>query len=81
MRRLSDVSSDPQAIANGFVEEVEFKDGLKVMMPCPPVKFSEFGTRPYTPAGVLGADTDEIFHGLGYSDDEIADLRESGAII
>lgn len=81
MRRLSDVANDEQAIANGFVEEVTFKDGLKVMMPCPPVKFTEFGTRPYTPAGVIGADTQEIFQDLGYTEEEIAALRQSGAIV
>lgn len=81
MRRLSDVSSDEQAIANGFIEEVEFKDGLKVMMPCPPVKFSDYVTRPYTPAGVLGADTDSVFAELGYSAEDIARMRENKAII
>lgn len=81
MRRLSDVGSDEQAIANGFVEEVEFKDGLKVMMPCPPVKFSNYATRPYTPAGVLGADTDSVFAELGYSAEDIARMRENKAII
>ena len=81
MRRLSDVSRDEQAIANGYIQEVEFKDGLKVMMPCPPVSFSEYSMRPYTSAGCLGEDTDTVFASLGYSPAEIARLRETKAII
>ena len=81
MRRLSDVSRDEQAIANGYVQEVEFNDGLKVMMPCPPVSFSEYSMRPYTSAGRLGEDTDTVFASLGYSPADIARLREIKAII
>lgn len=81
MRRLSDVSSDEQALANGYIQEVEYRDGLKVMMPCPPVKFSAYETREYTPAGRLGEDTDSVFAGLGYSREEIQTMRESRTII
>ena len=31
-------------------------------------------------AGRLGADTDSIFHDLGYTDTEIAAMKDSGAI-
>lgn len=80
MHTIRDVSSDEQAIANGYVKKVEFKDGLEVMMPCPPVKFSEYDTRPYTPAGRLGQDTDTVFSRLGYSKREIESMKENGAI-
>ena len=81
MRRLSEVSSDEQAIANGYVQEVCFRDGLRVMMPCPPVKYSDYETRPYVPAGRLGEDTDRVFADLGYSAEEIEALRSSHSII
>lgn len=81
MRHIRDVSADEQAIANGYVREVTFRDDLKVMMPCPPVQLSEYASRPYTSAGRLGRDTDAVFRGLGYSDAEIAALREKKAII
>ena len=81
MHRLSEVSSDEQAIANGYVQEVTYRDGLKVMMPCPPVKFSDYETRPYTPAGRLGEDTDEIFTRLGYTQEEVETMRSKNAII
>ena len=72
MRTIRDVSTDEQAIANGYIQKVTFKDDLEVMMPCPPMQF--------TSAGRLGADTDSIFHDLGYTDSEIAAMKDSGAI-
>lgn len=35
MRSIRDVSTDEQAIANGYVRKVAFKDDLEVMMPVP----------------------------------------------
>ena len=46
MRSIRDVSTDEQAIANGYVRKVAFKDDLEVMMPCPPMQFSEYAMRP-----------------------------------
>lgn len=81
MRSIRDVYRDRQAIDNEFVMPVEFKDGLTVMMPCPPVKFSEYGMRAYTPTGRIGEDTDAVFAELGYTPEEIAALREKNEII
>ncbi len=80
MRTIRDVSTDEQAVANGYIQKVTFKDDLEVMMPCPPMQFTEYAMRPYTSAGRLGADTDSIFHDLGYTDPEIAAMKNSGAI-
>jgi hypothetical protein len=80
MRTIRDVSTDEQAIANGYIQKVTFKDDLEVMMPCPPMQFTEYAMRPYTSAGRLGADTDSIFRDLGYTDPEIAAMKASGAI-
>lgn len=81
MQSTCDVSSDPQAIENSYVEELEFADGMKVMMPCPPVHFSDYTRRPYEPTGEIGKDTDEVFADLGYSKEEITSMREKGAIL
>lgn len=80
MRTISEVSRDPQALANGYVEPMDFGGGVEAVMPCPPVQFSEFERRPYASAGRLGEDTDAVFTELGYSADDIARMRESGAI-
>ena len=80
MQYTCEVSKDPQAIENHYVEEVEYADGLKVMMPCPPVHFSDYGRRPYAPTGPIGRDTEQVFTELGYNKEEIEAMRESGAI-
>ena len=80
MQSTCDVSKDPQAIENHYVEELEYADGLKVMMPCPPVHFSAYARRPYCPTGPIGTDTDQVFTTLGYSPEEIEALRQVGAI-
>jgi len=45
-----------------------------------PIKLSRTPPQVRSAAPVLGADTDAILAGLGYSDGEIEDLRRSGAI-
>lgn len=72
---------DEQAIANEYVMPVTFKDDLTVVMPCPPVKFSEYDMREYTPTGRIGADTDAVFAELGYTPEQINALREKNSII
>lgn len=80
MRDTCDVCGDPQAIENHYVEPLEFGNGLKVMMPCPPLFFSNFGRRKYEPTGILGSSTDEIFSSMGYSPEEIDRLRRADSI-
>ena len=74
-------TSAEQAIANEYVMPVTFKDDLTVVMPCPPVKFSEYDMREYTPTGRIGADTDAVFAELGYTPEQINALREKNSII
>ncbi len=74
------IASDEQAIVNDYLEDVEYKDGTHVMMPTAPMYFEEFGRRPVTPAGGIGEDTAEIMAELGYSEEEIAAMKESGNV-
>ena len=80
MRCARDVRSDPQAIENHYVEKVSYRDGLDVMMPCPPIHFSDYTRRAYKPAGVIGNDTQEVFRNMGYSDEEIEKMYENNII-
>jgi crotonobetainyl-CoA:carnitine CoA-transferase CaiB-like acyl-CoA transferase len=45
-----------------------------------PVKFSRTPGGPQGPGPVLGADTHDVLRGLGYSEDELRELEEQGAI-
>ncbi len=79
-RRTREVGSDAQALENRYVEEVAFADGLKAILPCPPVHFSDYERRDYKPTGRIGEDTDGVFSALGYTPEEIAALRDKKAI-
>ena len=70
-----------QALANGYVKELKFKDGLSVMMPRPPVHFSDYEQRDYVPTGRIGEDTDRVFMAMGYTEEEISQLRDKKTIL
>lgn len=81
MHCIRDVSTDEQALANGYVKELKFKDGLSVMMPRPPVHFSDYEQRDYVPTGRIGEDTDRVFMAMGYTEEEISQLRNKKTIL
>lgn len=80
MQRTCDVCKDPQALENEYVERLDYPDGLSVMMPSPPIHFSDMGRKPYRVCGKVGENTDEIMHQYGYSDEDILRFKQSGAI-
>ncbi len=69
-----DVNNDPQAIANGFIEEVNFNGNI-VKMPSPPIKFSEYERFATRPTKAIGAYTNEILTELGYTEAQIEDFK------
>lgn len=78
---LSELATDPQAIANNFVQDVKFPSGKTVAMPTVPLMFSNYDVgEEYTPSGAIGCDTEEILSSIGYSTEEIAKLKVSGAV-
>lgn len=75
-----EVHSDPQVIANGYLEPITLEDGTEFVLPANPVQFDE------TPARVKrapdhGEHTDEVLAELGLSEDEIIDAKVSGAVL
>jgi len=77
---ISQIHADPQAIANGYVKTVEYPDGATPAVPQPPIALSEYDRRPFCPTQGIGADTGRVLQELGYSEEEIARLRETGAV-
>jgi len=77
---LLEASNDPDVIANNYVAEVEYPDhGKTLKVHGTPWQFSE------TPAKIgvapgLGAHTDEVLAGLGYSPAQVADLRARSVV-
>jgi crotonobetainyl-CoA:carnitine CoA-transferase CaiB-like acyl-CoA transferase len=71
---------DPQALANGYVREIELENGTTFRIVPAPLQFNE--TPPdLTPAPGHGEHTDEVLQSLGYEMDELIDLKVKGAIL
>jgi crotonobetainyl-CoA:carnitine CoA-transferase CaiB-like acyl-CoA transferase len=50
-------------------------------MPRPPVHFSDYEQRDYVPTGRIGEDTDRVFMAMGYTEEEISQLRDKKTIL
>lgn len=80
MVHFSDVSKDEQAWANDYLEHVQFPDGVSGVMPTSPLEMESVGKIVTKPAPMVGHDTVAVLQDLGYSDEEIARMNDSGAI-
>ena len=75
------VFSDPQVLHLGLVREVEHPHYGKVKVVGPPATFSESAIGIQSPPPLLGEHNQEILTQLlGYSDEEVQDLKERGVI-
>lgn len=80
LRHYHEIADDEQANVNGVFDPVTYPDGKTASMPTPPIRFSDYGKQTTRPTGGIGADTSKVLHELGYSDEDIAMLREKKAI-
>lgn len=81
MSHFSDVSEDPQAWANGFLEHVQFPSGNTDVMPSSPIEMGAAQTPPTVPAPGIGANTVEVLESLGYTREEVEKMVVSGAAV
>jgi crotonobetainyl-CoA:carnitine CoA-transferase CaiB-like acyl-CoA transferase len=70
---------DPQVLANGFVRKAQHADGRATYLPAPAILFDGDSGEP-KPGPDWGEHTDDVLAELGMTSEEIADLRQSGAI-
>jgi formyl-CoA transferase len=77
---VRDMLQDPQFLARQMFEQHLFNDGTPIKLPAVTPKLSETpgGTRWIGP--VLGEHTNQVLVTLGYSDEQIAALREDGVL-
>jgi succinate--hydroxymethylglutarate CoA-transferase len=74
-----------QALENPFVAErggvadFSYPDGKKARLISSPIRLSD-ADLPRRAAPALGADTDDLLRGLGYTEERIAALRAAGAV-
>lgn len=80
MSRYGDICTDEQAWANDYLEHVEFADGVSGVMPTSPIEMDSVGAVKTVPAPAVGADTATILQGLGYTQEQIKTMNDSGAV-
>jgi crotonobetainyl-CoA:carnitine CoA-transferase CaiB-like acyl-CoA transferase len=79
VQRVEEVLADPQAWAAGAFVEVPDRGGAATMIATP----VDFGATPWAvelPVPHLGEHTDEVLRELGHTQEEIAALRDQGAL-
>lgn len=76
---VADMLAHPQAEANELMVTVAHPKGHLELVGVP-MTFANWDTKPRLPPPELGQHTDEILEAIGYSAEEIASLRASGAI-
>jgi crotonobetainyl-CoA:carnitine CoA-transferase CaiB-like acyl-CoA transferase len=79
MQSARELPDDPQAIANGYLPEVDRGDGTRFTLVASPVQF-DGEAPPLRPAPDLGQHTEEVLLDLGLSWDDLAAAKEAGAI-
>jgi crotonobetainyl-CoA:carnitine CoA-transferase CaiB-like acyl-CoA transferase len=80
VKKVSEVLVDPQAVANGFVQHVDYGEGRELPLVANPVQFDR--TPPdLGPAPGFASDTDELLLSLGWDWDRIIEAKASGAVV
>jgi CoA:oxalate CoA-transferase len=80
IQRIEDVQNDPQAQANGYIEQFQYKGIGNVNVPGYPVHFSHNDAGLKSEAPQIGEHTDQIMESAGYSRDEIQQFKEEQVI-
>ncbi|AOR76837.1 CaiB/BaiF CoA transferase family protein [Novosphingobium resinovorum] len=76
---VGEMKDDPQAQANGYLKRVDYSDGTQIPMIGLPMVFDGMPLSS-TRSPDLGADSDAVLESLGYSEDEIIDLKVQGVV-
>ena len=79
MQSARELPDDPQAVANGYLSDVERDDGTRFTLVASPVQFDERSPA-LRPAPDLGQHTEELLLELGLSWDDLAAAKDAGAI-
>lgn len=79
LNHYSDVTTDEQAWANGYLENVHFRSGMEAVMPSSPISMDSVGHLQTHCAGHIGEDTETVLREAGYTSEEIAQMRAAGA--
>ena len=78
VRFTEELLGDEQVLANHMVVELERQLAGKLRMAGPLVKMGQDAPSVNRPSPALGQHTDEVLGELGYSPEEIQELRDTG---
>jgi len=74
----SDVTKLQQAWDNGYLTKAKFPGGQEYIMPNSPISFFGYERTPSQHVGGIGCDTTEVLTDLGYTAEQIQNLKDSG---
>ena len=80
LNHFNEVATDEQAIANGFVEEVVYENGDKIMIPTSPIIMDSVGKIKTRTVPRVGGNTKEVLLNLGYTEEQIDTMAQNGAV-
>lgn len=80
LNHMSDVSTDEQALVNGFVQDYTCRNGAVCRMPCPPIRLASQPLPRSEQAPTPGEDTDAVLSALGYTPQQIEQMKQDGAV-
>ena len=80
MNHFNENATDEQALANGFMEEVVYANGDKIMMPTVPLMMESLGKVETKIAPLVGADTESVLLDLGYTKEQIDAMAAAGSV-
>jgi crotonobetainyl-CoA:carnitine CoA-transferase CaiB-like acyl-CoA transferase len=80
VQHIGEVLDDPQALANAYVVEFEHPTHGRIKLPGYPARFSAAEAKTRLAAPSLGEHSNEILLDLGYSEEDLKELRDQGVI-
>lgn len=79
--RYTDIVKDQEAYDNDSLRIVEYEEYGKRALPMSPLRFESYGDPPIILSKPVGYHTVEFLKEFGYSDEQIAAMEDSGAVV
>lgn len=77
---FADVLEDEQAWANDYLQKYHCTNGEERILPSCPIRFGNNGAFPFGKPIMYGESNNEVLHSLGYSDEQIENLKANETI-
>ena len=80
VKTIKEVETDPQAIANNYIVPFDHPVHGRLNIPGYPAHFSKCSAGPRSHAPTMGEHTDQVLNDMGFTDEEIVELRKEGVV-